>query len=514
MKAKYKIALISPADDNYHALSNMDVEKIEDYEEGLKKYTFKESVPMSTYLTVFIVSDFARKNVTVNVGSQIGKPFELSVYSTPAQVDKTDYALDTAKKIFEFYINYFNIPYPLPKLDLAAIPDFISGAMETWGLITYRETNLLYDVRTSSTANKQRICSVIAHEGAHMWFGNLVTMKWWNDLWLNEGFASYIEFKGEAAAEPSWNMMDQFTIDTMHGVLDLDATLGTHPIVVGVETPNQITEIFDSITYNKGASIIRMIEDFVGPENFRKGVSDYLKEMEYLNADSDDLLRNLKKYTDLDIFNIVNTFIRQKGIPVVTVKKIGTNIELTQKRFFTDPAAAQNETVVSEYNYKWSIPVTYFSNADDTVKREWFYHDKDKLVLPIGNADWVKINKDQIGYYRVNYDKSMWENLNAALKANINAMSVLDRAHLLNDVFSLAKGQEVEYDVALKMTEFLEGETSFIPWDVASTKLKNIRNLLYNTDIYREFKKYVINLVDKEYHKVNWTVNPEEHLEK
>lgn len=338
-------------------------------------------------------------------------------------------------------------------------------------------------------------------------------MKWWNDLWLNEGFASYIEFKGEAAAERSWDMMDQFTIDTMHSVLDLDATLGSHPIVVGVETPDQITEIFDSITYNKGASIIRMIEDFVGADNFRKGVTDYLNEMKYLNADSDDLLRNLKKYTDLDIYSIVNTFIRQKGIPVVTVSRDGSNILLTQKRFLTDPESAKNETVVSEFDYKWSIPITYFSDVNSTVQRVWFNHTMEKLTLDIGNANWVKINKDQIGYYRVNYDKTMWETMNTALKADINVMSVLDRAHLLNDVFSLAQGQQIDYETALRMTEFLQGETSFIPWDVVSTKLKNIRNLLYNTDIYKEFKSYVVDLVDDAYKNVTWNVIPANHLE-
>jgi glutamyl aminopeptidase len=342
----------------------------------------------------------------------------------------------------------------------------------------------------------------------------IVSMKWWNDLWLNEGFASYIEFKGETAAEPSWEMETQFTIDTMHSVLDLDATLGSHSIVAFVETPDQITEIFDSITYNKGASIIRMIEDFVGADNFQKGVTDYLNEMRYGNADSDDLLRNLKKYTDLDIFSIVNTWIRQKGIPVVTLEKVGNDIHLTQRRFLTDSESESKETVASEFNYKWSIPITYFTNVDATVKREWFNHTMDKLVLPIGNADWVKVNKNQNGYYRVNYDKSMWESMNEELKANIDAMSVLDRAHLLNDVFSLAQGLKVDYSTALKMTEFLQSETSFVPWDVASTKLKSIRNLLYNTEYYREFRKYVNTLVDEAYKNVSWVVDIDQHLVK
>ncbi|KAG5671182.1 hypothetical protein PVAND_001393 [Polypedilum vanderplanki] len=513
MKAKFKISLISPKDDGYHALSNMNVESIEDYDENFMKYNFFESVPMSTYLTVFIVSNFQNKSQMVNVNSTIGEPFLLSVYSTPQQIDKTDYALETAKKVIEYYIQYFNIKYPLPKLDLAAIPDFVSGAMETWGLVTYRETNLLYDAKVSSTANKQRIASVISHELAHMYFGNLVSMRWWNDLFLNEGFASYIEFKGEMAAEEDWDMMSQFTIDTMHSVLDLDATLGSHPIVVGVETPDQITEIFDSITYNKGASVIRMIEDFVGEENFRKGVTEYLNEKRFGNADADDLLRNLKPFTDLDIFSIVNTFIRQKGIAVVTVEKIGNELHLTQKRFLTDPESESQETLASEYNYKWSLPITYFTNNNKTVQREWFYHTAEKLIIPIDDADWVKVNKDQIGYYRVNYDKSMWESLNEALKADINVMSVLDRAHLLNDVFSLAQGQKVDYATALKMTEFLQKETSFVPWDAVSTKLKNIRNLLYNTEYFTEFKDYVNNLVDATYKNISWEVNINAHLD-
>lgn len=291
----------------------------------------------------------------------------------------------------------------------------------------------------------------------------------------------------------------------MHSVLELDATLNSHPIVVAVETPDQITEIFDGISYNKGASIIRMVEDFVGTENFRNGVTDYLNEMKYSSANSDDLLRNLKKYTDLDVSTIVNTWIRQKGLPLVTVVKKENTIVLTQKRFLTDPENEEKETTASEYNYKWSIPITYFSNINSTVSRAWFDHSMDQLVIPIdSNIDYIKLNKDQIGYYRVNYEKSMWDKINEALKTNIQTMSILDRAHILNDVFSLAQAQQVEYSTALKMTEFLKGETSFIPWSVVSTKLKEIKNLLYNTELYTKFIKYVNSLIDEEYKSINW----------
>lgn len=302
----------------------------------------------------------------------------------------------------------------------------------------------------------------------------------------------------------------------MHSVLDLDATLGSHPIVVSVETPNQITEIFDSITYNKGASIIRMIEDFVRPENFQKGVTDYLNEMRFQNADSNDLLRNLKTYTTEDIDTIVNTWIRQKGIPVVEVKKNGNSFVLTQKRFFTDKENNGKETVQSEYDYKWSIPITYTSSLNSTeVVRSWFYYTQSSHTINPGeNVEWIKINNDQKGYYRVNYEPEMWQSISNALKLDPTVFSVLDRAHLLNDVFSLAQAEEVPYETALQMTEYLSKENSFVPWDAVATKLKNIRNLLYNTEFYKQFLAYVNNLVDVPFSSTNWTVDPSKHLDK
>jgi glutamyl aminopeptidase len=258
-----------------------------------------------------------------------------------------------------------------------------------------------------------------------------------------------------------------------------------------------------------------MIEDFVGPDNFQNGVTDYLNEMRYQNADSDDLLRNLKKYTSDDINTIVNTWIRQKGIPVVDVRKDGNNFILTQKRFFTDPDNNGKETVESEYGYKWSIPVTFTTSTNATVSRAWFHYDQPSITINLGEAvEWIKINKDQKGYYRVNYEPEMWEAISAALKSNPSKFSVLDRAHLLNDVFSLAQAREVPYETALQMTEFLGQENSFVPWDAVATKLKNIRNLLYNTEFYKPFLTYVNNLVDEPFNSTTWTVNPQEHLEK
>lgn len=344
----------------------------------------------------------------------------------------------------------------------------------------------------------------------------MLKFKRWSDLWLNEGFASYIEFKGIDAALPEWQIEDQFTIDTMHSILVLDATLGSHPIVVGVETPNQITEIFDSVTYNKGASIIRMMEDFIGEKQFQDGVSAYLTANQFKNADSNDLLKHLEGKIDQDVTEILNTWIRQKGLPVVTVERSGSNFRLTQKRFLTDASSESKETVLSEYNYKWSIPITYVTSENpEDVKREWFLHTMNEVIIPVSETiDWIKFNKDQIGYYRVKYDQSMWQALNNALENNISTLSVLDRAHLLNDVFSLAEGLQVPYDTALTMTKYLKAETHFVPWDVASSKLKSISNLLYYTELFPKFKQYAVDLVNDAFESIDWSVNPDEYLVK
>lgn len=235
---------------------------------------------------------------------------------------------------------------------MIAIPDFVSGAMEHWGLVTYRETALLYEPGISSSKNKQRVATVIAHELAHQWFGNLVTMEFWNDLWLNEGFASYIEYKGCDAVFPDWGMEHQFLVSDLFPVLIIDSSHATHPIVQNVSNPDQITEIFDTITYSKGASIIRMLEDIIGPENFRKSVSSYLSAHKYKNAVTNDLLNEIDKLNfDFDIKLIMDTWTRQSGLPVVTVEAVGTEgrYRLTQKRFFANPENESKDPPPSDF---------------------------------------------------------------------------------------------------------------------------------------------------------------------
>ncbi|XP_055377192.1 aminopeptidase A-like [Condylostylus longicornis] len=513
MKANFSVTLVRPTKDNYNALSNMDIkEEIPDGD--LTRTVFNESVKMSTYLACFIVSDFVAKNISVDTKG-IGKNFSLQVFATPAQLDKVEHALQTGKTITEYYIEYFQIPYPLPKLDMAAIPDFVSGAMEHWGLVTFRETALLFDSETSSTVNKQRIGSVVAHELAHMWFGNLVTMKWWNDLWLNEGFASYIQYKGLDRAEPSWKMLDQFLIDGFHDVLTLDATLASHPIVQIVENPDQITELFDKITYQKGSAVIRMLEEFVGEAQFQKAVNRYLEKFKYNNAETKDLLAEIASVGfEFDVENIMQTWTVQMGLPVVNVEKLSeTEYKLKQKRFFANPEDENKEVEESPYNYRWEIPITYFTSENQSVERKWFKYEDAEVSLTLKKpAKWIKLNKNQVGYYRVNYNAEIWKELTDALLSKMDAFSVSDRAHLLNDAFALSDATQLDYGISLNLTTYLEKETEYVPWSVAANQLRKMRDILKFTPSNDKFVKYSRNLIKTIYEQVGWEQD-ENHLQ-
>ncbi|XP_073818649.1 aminopeptidase A-like [Musca autumnalis] len=512
MKAKFTITLVRPTGDGYHALSNMNEENttfLDDYTE----VHFAESVEMSTYLACFLVSDFAYS--TRPVKAEYGTDFEIRIFATAHQLEKTTFAADTAAAVTEYYIKNYKVEYPLPKLDMAAIPDFASNAMEHWGLVTYRETALLYDRSFSSTWNKQRIAAVIAHELAHMWFGNLVTMNWWNDLWLNEGFARFMEYKGINQIYSDWGLPDQFLVHALHSVMKFDSSVASHPIIQTVENPDQITEIFDTISYEKGASVIRMLEDIVGVEKFEQAVTTYLTKFKYQNAVTDDFITEVANTEPgFDVKLMMRTWTEQMGLPVVNVKRVSpTTFELTQKRFFSNIEDYDNVYDDSEFNYKWTIPLTYIYDNDATVKREWFGHDQASVTVEVpSETRWLKFNSHQIGYYRVNYEEDMWNEIIADLVATPSKFAIADRAHLLNDIFSLADASQIPYNIALDMTTYLEKESDFVPWYVAATKLQALQINLMHSEIYMDYLKYARSLIEKVYQEVTWTVDEDNHL--
>ncbi|KAK7085111.1 hypothetical protein SK128_002659, partial [Halocaridina rubra] len=510
-KSSFNTTLVRPTE-GYIALSNMPVQKERaNYPSpGLTEVIFEKSVPMVTYLACFIVCDFEY----VEVMTKENKPFR--VYATADQMNRTVYARDIGVDVLNYFEEYFEVEYPLPKQDMIAIPDFISGAMEHWGLITYREVNLLYDDKGSSSYNKQRVASVIAHELAHMWFGNLVTLDWWDDLWLNEGFASYIEYKGVANYEKDWDMEGQFVIDDLQRVMVLDAQLSSHPIVQAVNHPDEITEIFDSISYSKGASVLRMLENFMGPDEFRKGVRNFLRRFKYANAITQDLWDELEKVSaaKLDISRIMDTWTRQMGYPVLSVKKAIANsnkLEVRQSRFLLDPTAVSADD--SPYNYRWDVPVTFVTDTSSRIQ-VWFDKDMDKLVMDMPpGATWIKMNVGQYGYYKVNYEASMWQDLISLLKDNHTALSAPDRSSLLDDAFSLAAADQLPYDTVLSLVSYMKKETHYIPWKTVGSHLSKMGRLLRKTKAYPYFRKYIVNLVKDHVERLGWN-DEGSHLER
>uniref|UniRef100_A0A8C5NL72 Aminopeptidase n=1 Tax=Junco hyemalis TaxID=40217 RepID=A0A8C5NL72_JUNHY len=478
-KATYTISIIHP--DVYQALSNMPVEvtKSESFGDGWNRTTFKKSVPMSTYLVCFAVHQFTWVERT----SASGKP--LRVYAQPQQIHTAEYAANVTKTVFDFFEEYFNLNYSLPKLDKIAIPDFGTGAMENWGLITYRETNLLYDPAESATSNKQRVAAVIAHELVHQWFGNIVTMDWWDDLWLNEGFASYFEFLGVNATEPDWEMPEQVLIDDVLPVLMDDSLLSSHPIVANVSSPAEITSVFDGISYSKGASILRMIQDWITPELFQKGCQAYLKKYYFQNAKTEQFWEALEEASNKPVKEVMDTWTRQMGYPVL---EMGDNSVFTQKRFLLDPSANASHppSDLGSASYKGHklIPV-YFVG----------------IQIPSSTDTFANVNPDHIGFFRVNYDSQNWASLSNLLLQNHIVSVVINRSY----VFSFHRPGLVNYTVPLELTKYLGKETDYLPWNRAISAVTYLANMLEDDKtLYPLFQKYFRNLVKPTVEELGW----------
>ncbi|KAJ8721560.1 hypothetical protein PYW07_002335 [Mythimna separata] len=507
-KATYDITLYKPP--SYIALSNMnEVSKVFDTDTNMEQVTFATSVPMSTYLACFVVCDFDHKETEINTGG-IGKPFTLRSFAQKQELHKIDFAQDIGKRATEFYIRYYEVPFPLPKLDMIGIPDYVSGATEHWGLITYRETSFLVDEAKASASNKISVANTITHELAHMWFGNLVTMKWWDEVWLNEGFASYMQVKALDTIEPTWKVLDHFLTKTLHPVLVIDAKLSSHPIVQTVETPDQITAIFDSISYNKGASILRMLEGFIGHENFRMGVSDYLKKFEFGNTVTQDLLSTLEPYfkkdfPDLNLSYVMDTWTRQMGYPVLEVKMgdMPNTYFVSQTRFLIDPDVEYtNDT---PFNYRWFVPITFKTNTQTNEEIVWLSDTATSVKLRGDEGHrWVKLNINQVGYYRVNYSLPMWQTLIEAMKSKSKQLTPADRSNLMDDIFALAESRALPFNMALNLTTYLLVENDLVPWQTASSIFRNLADRLQNTLAYDNLMKYVQRIIRPIYVKQDW----------
>ncbi|CAB3366331.1 Hypothetical predicted protein [Cloeon dipterum] len=443
------------------------------------------------------------------------------VWARPDYIQAGRYANLVAPKVVEFMEEFTGHLYALPKMDEIAIPDFAAGAMENWGLVTYRETALLYDEKISTTSSKQGTASVIAHELAHQWFGNLVSPKWWSNTWLNEGFATFFAAYAGSHVETNMSLYEQFVTDDVDAALRVDALESAHPLVDDtVDSPDAASRIFDTISYSKGGSVIRMMLNFMGEENFKKGINTYLQEMKFGNADQDDLWRWLGTGVpdgllpeSVEFKDIMDTWALQAGYPLITVTRDyeANTTSFSQKRFFSTP----NE---NEHKEVYWVPLTMVvqDQLEENDSITWLYNETITINSPAADK-WLLVNNDKFGYYRVNYDKENWKKLSEAINAThlLDELSVINRAQLLMDSLVLAKAKELDYETAFDTTNYLAHEKEFTPWNAALNELSYVKDRMVAEDSTKLlFERYMKSRMGHLYEHVKGfnDTEPDEHV--
>lgn len=462
-KARYKIKTLIPT--SMVALSN--APQISTLTSGERKeIAFAESAPMPSYLVALIVGPFeSSEPVTV-------ENVPIRVWSVKGKKHMAGYASAIAAKMLPYFSNYFGTPYPERKLDLIAIPDFEAGAMENLGAITFREDALLVDESSASVGSRVNVASIIAHEMAHMWFGDLVTMKWWDDLWLNEAFATWMSVKAVDFAKPEWHSWDSFAVDRVYS-MDIDALASSRPIQAGVTNPAQALEMFDGITYEKGASILRMLEMFIGEKVFQAGVQKYMKAHSYANADTSDLWKALSESARQDIAAMMSSWVNQAGYPLVKAVWQGTSLLLDQHRFLYD-AAQRNRFD----EYLWQIPIVpkqlpppEKGKAPDTL----LLTEQQEPLEVSGQPRFLLLNREGNGYFRSQYPTGMLKNL---MPETIEKMQVSERVSLLSDQWALTFAGLAPIDEYLAMTALFKNETDPYVMDLLVSQLHELSGLI------------------------------------
>ncbi|HYU87888.1 MAG TPA: M1 family metallopeptidase [Candidatus Bathyarchaeia archaeon] len=436
-KAVFKVRVRTDAD--LSVISNMPIES--ETRQGEKKTVmFKKTPKMSTYLLYLGVGKFVQEK------NRHGETELYAAYADrPTGKINTEFSFDATRKVLDFYESYFGIPFQLPKLHNIAVPEFAYGAMENWGAITYREILLHVDKDTSVRARKS-VAHVIAHEIAHMWFGDLVTMRWWDDLWLNESFATFMDFKSTDRAYPEWKVWQDFVRTSTSGAMGRDALTKTHPIMAKVHDPEEIEELFDEISYGKGASILRMIEAYVGPENFKNGVRQYLEKFRYGNASGHDLWSSLQEASGTDVSRIMEGWISQEGFPVVKASLADGRLTLEQERFLLTGGTSKQT---------WPIPVTM--NVDGKTQSLLLDKKKAEVNLPTTPRS-LKLNVDQTGFYVVQYNGK--ELLDLVWKSG---PSPLDRWGLISDAKAFLLSGRTSFKEYIKLVEKYQNEEEYLP---------------------------------------------------
>jgi len=495
-RARFQLTAVVP--ENWLAVSNMPIESEQKIASG-KEVRFAPTPPMSSYLNVFVAGELDL------IESQVG-PTQIRVIATKGKAELGRYALEASAEILKYYNDYFGVPYPLPKLDQIAIPGGFGGAMENWGGITYYESRLLFDPKTSSGETKQNIYEVLAHEMAHMWFGDLVTMAWWDNLWLNEGFASWMGSKCTAHFNPQWEVWLARNLPrdptrrigiAKEAAMEGDARSTTHPIQQPIATEAEANSAFDDITYKKGQSFLRMLESFLGEDVFRDGIRRYLAAHQYSNTTTADLWNALSDVSNKSVGEIAAGWTEQPGFPVVTVKReAGGTVRLTQKRFTVN---FKNATPLL-----WQIPLTYSVVGEKPATL--LMTDKTGALENIPADRALKLNLNGAGNYRVEYDHPSWELLLEALAK----LGVEDRVNLMSDAWALVQAGRAPASLYFGLIEKLPASTDLAEREQIINVLDFVNGLLVGSSERESFQGYARSLLRPTFATLGWAPKPDE----
>ncbi len=456
-KATFSATLV--VDPNLLAVSNTAIESESLDGDGRRRVRFARTIPMSTYLVAFVVGPL-EATVPVEVH---GVP--VRIVHRPGQSHLTEFAIDVARHAIEYFESYYDIPYPSDKLDLIAVPDFAFGAMENLGCVTFREVLLLVDPERASQPELQRVADVINHEIAHMWFGDLVTMKWWEGIWLNEAFATFMETACSDAYRPDWDVWTTFG-RARAAALDIDSLRSTRPIEYPVITPDDAEGMFDTLTYEKGAAVVRMLEQYLGAEPFRDGVRHYLRTHAYDNTETRDLWSALEYVTGEPVGAIMESWIYQGGYPLVSVEETPEGIRLSQAQFTLDPPVADDRL--------WNTPIRLRTNLDGVAATHRVLLDSPTLVTPnLGRL--IAANADGVGFYRVKRDAT---DLDGLTSDHIGELTAAERHGFVDDAWALTLSGRLDASSYTLIAERFASDTDLTVWQALSVGLSGLTHLV------------------------------------
>ena len=508
-KATFQVTLNIP--EEMSAVSNTPIiEERPSGTPGVKTVRFDVTPIMSTYLLAYVIGDLTHIEKEAADGTVVG------IWMTRGKEEQGRFALDTSVKLLSFFNDYFGIPYPLPKLDHLAIPDFAAGAMENWGCVTYRETALLVDPANSSAGTRQRVAEVVAHEMAHMWFGDLVTMEWWDDLWLNESFATWVGTKAVDWLFPEWSMWTQFVNMDTNRAFSLDGLKNSHPIEQEVLNPAEVSQLFDAISYSKGGSVLRMLEHFLTPSAFRVGLNVYLNRHSYANARTTDLWTALEETSGQPVNTIMSSWTGQMGYPVLDVAASSTAsglaLEIKQERFVFDSVLGDAASDDDDEEQVWPVPLTVTADGAGMTATLVNAATGNVAVETPPNPDWFKVNPDQTGFYRVNYTDADWDRLVPVVEQK--TLPATDRLGIQNDAYALSRAGLLPVTRFLSMAQAYRGEDDASVWSDLATNLREIEGLISEEPCVDAFRAFGRNLFGPAAQRSGWEPRPGEgHLD-